>query len=228
VTIADLITMRSGVKWDEDYTNPKSDVNTFGFQPARKDGMDPVVAYMAKMPRAHKPGTTFHYDTGETELVGILVARAVKKPLAQYLSEKIWSKIGTEQDAVWMLDNAGYEHGGCCLSMTLRDYARFGLFFMHGGVADGEQVLPKGWVKDASTSQTLVDPKYPEEGYGYFWWVHPHGTYSAEGIFGQQVFLDPKNDLVIVFNSAWAHADDDKDWLAQAAYIAAVRKALAK
>ena len=228
VTIADLITMRSGVKWDEDYSNPKSDVAQFGLLPARKDGMDPVVAYMAKLPRAHKPGTTFHYDTGETELVGILVSRAVKKPLAQYLSEKIWSKIGTEQDAVWMLDGAGYEHGGCCISMTLRDYARFGLFFLHGGVANGEQVLPKDWVKEASTSHTLVDPKHPEEGYGYFWWIHPHGTYSAEGIFGQQVFLDPNDDLVIVFNSAWEKADEDKNWIAQWNYADAVMKALHK
>jgi len=228
VTIADLITMRSGVKWDEDYSNPKSDVAQFGLLPARKDGMDPVVAYMAKLPRAHKPGTTFHYDTGETELVGILVSRAVKKPLAQYLSEKIWSKIGTEEDAVWMLDGAGYEHGGCCLSITLRDYARFGLFFMHGGRAGNEQILPQGWVKDASRSHTPVDPKLPDEGYGYFWWIHGHGTYSAEGIFGQQIFLDPKHDLVIVFNSAWKTADEDKNWRAEAAYAAAVRKAVMK
>jgi CubicO group peptidase (beta-lactamase class C family) len=226
VTIADLITMRSGVKWNEDYGDPKSDVNQFGFQPARKDGQDPVVAYMAKLPRAHKPGTTFHYDTGETELVGILVSRAVKKPLAQYLSERIWTKIGTEQDAIWMLDGAGYEHGGCCISMTLRDYARFGLFFMHGGTANGEQILPANWVKEASASHTLVDPKRPEEGYGYFWWIHPHGTYSAEGIFGQQMFLDPKDDLVIVFNSAWEKADEDKNWIAQWNYADAVMKAL--
>ena len=228
VAIADLITMRSGVKWNEDYSDPKSDVNRFGLTTKPINGQDPVVAYMAKLPRAHKPGTTFHYDTGETELVGILVSRAVKKPLAQYLSEKIWSKIGTERDAVWMLDGAGYEHGGCCISMTLRDYARFGLFFLHGGVANGEQVLPKDWVKEASTSHTLVDPKHPEEGYGYFWWIHPHGTYSAEGIFGQQVFLDPKDDLVIVFNSAWEKADKDKNWIAQWTYADAVMKALHK
>ena len=228
VTVADLITMRSGVKWDEDYGNPKSDVAQFGLLPARTDGKDPVVAYMAKLPRAHKPGTTFHYDTGETELVGILVARAVKKPLAEYLSEKIWSKIGAEQDAVWILDKAGYEHGGCCLSMTLRDYARFGLFFMHGGRAGGEQVLPAGWVKDASRNHTPVDPRFPDEGYGYFWWIHGHGTYSAEGIFGQQIYLDPKHDLVIVFNSAWKTADEDKDWEAEAAYADAVRKAVMK
>jgi CubicO group peptidase (beta-lactamase class C family) len=226
VTVGDLITMRSGVKWDEDYGNPKSDVNQFGFQRVPKNGEDPVESYMAKLPRAHKPGTTFHYDTGETELAGLLVSRATKKNLADYFSEKIWSKIGTEQDAVWMLDTAGHEHGGCCISMTLRDYARFGLFFMHGGVADAKPVLPDGWVKAASSIQVMSDE--PNLGYGYFWWIHPNGTYEAEGIFGQSIFLDPRNDLVIVTNSAWPSADDTKLWDAQDAYFAAVRKVLAK
>jgi CubicO group peptidase (beta-lactamase class C family) len=224
VTVADLITMRSGVKWNEDYTDPKSDVNSFALQPARKDGMDPVVGYMAKLPRAHTPGTTFHYDTGETELAGILVSRATKKHLADYLSEKIWSKIGTEQDAIWMLDTSGYEHGGCCISMTLRDYARFGLFFLHGGVVDGKGVLPESWVKDASSKHVQSDEG--DLGYGYFWWVHPDGTYEAEGIFGQTIFIDAKDDLLIVTNSAWPVADDPKYWMAHDAYTAAVRKAL--
>jgi CubicO group peptidase (beta-lactamase class C family) len=225
VTVGDLITMRSGVKWNEDYADAKSDVNQFAFQPARKDGMDPVVAYMARLPRAHKPGTVFHYDTGETELTGILVSRATKKHLADYLSEKIWSKIGTEQDAIWMLDTAGYEHGGCCISMTLRDYARFGLFFMHGGMVDGKSVLPDGWVKDASSKHVQSDEG--DLGYGYFWWIHPDGTYEAEGIFGQTIFVDAKDDLLIVTNSAWPLADDPKYWMAHDVYTAAVRKALA-
>ncbi len=226
VTVGDLITMRSGVKWNEDYADPNSDVARFGQSPARKDGMDPIEASMAKLPRAHKPGKVFLYDTGETELAGILLARATKKHLADYLSEKIWSKIGAEQDAVWILDAAGQEHGGCCISMTLRDYARFGLFFMHGGKVDGLSVLPDGWVKAASSAQTPT--AYPGVGYGYFWWINDNGTYEAEGIFGQSILLDPANDLVIVTNSAWPTADDDKHWFAQAAYFAAVRKAVTK
>lgn len=224
VTVGDLITMRSGVKWNEDYADPNSDVGKFASAPARKDGMDPIEAYMAKLPRAHKPGTFFLYDTGETDLAGILVARATKKHLADYLSEKIWSKIGTEQDAVWMLDPGGEELGGCCISMTLRDYARFGLFFMHGGKVEGQDVLPEGWVKAASSEQTPTT--YPHLGYGYFWWIHDNGTFEAEGIFGQSVFIDPADDLLIVTNSAWPTADDDKYWIAQDAYFAAVRKAL--
>jgi CubicO group peptidase (beta-lactamase class C family) len=220
VAIRDLITMRSGVKWNEDYADPKSDVNRFGVQPARKDGLNPTLAYMAKLPRAHKPGSTFHYDTGETNLAGILVARATHQHLADYLSQKIWSKIGTEQDAIWMLDYGGEELGGCCISMTLRDYARFGLFFMHGG--DG--VVPKDWVKQASSWQVASDE--PHTGYGFFWWINPDGSYAAEGIFGQSIYLNPKEDLVIVTNSAWPEADAPRFYAVQDAYVAAVVKAL--
>jgi CubicO group peptidase (beta-lactamase class C family) len=226
VTVGDLITMRSGVKWNEDYSDPKSDVAQFALGKPGPNGEDAIEAYMAKLPRAHKPGTVFHYDTGETDLAGVLLARAVKKPLTQYLSEKIWSKIGAEQDVVWIVDQSGIEMGGCCISMTLRDYARFALFFMHGGAINGEQILPSGWVKAATTRHVQSDE--PGLGYGYFWWIHPNGTYEAEGIFGQSMFMDPKNDLVIVTNSAWPTADDDKYWAAQDAYFAAVEKALAK
>jgi CubicO group peptidase (beta-lactamase class C family) len=226
VTIGDLITMRSGVKWNEDYADPKSDIGQFSKGAKRADGMDPIEAYMAKLPRAHKPGTVFHYDTGETNLAGLIVARATKRHLADYLSQKIWTRIGAEQDAVWMLDQGGEELGGCCISMTLRDYARFGLFFLRGGVANGERILPGGWVKAATASH--VQSGEAGIGYGYFWWIHPGGFYEAEGIFGQSIFLDPKNDVVIVTNSAWPVADDDKYWAAQGAYFAAVEKALAK
>jgi CubicO group peptidase (beta-lactamase class C family) len=226
VTVGDLITMRSGVKWNEDYSDPKSDIGKFSLGQKRADGEDPIEAYMAKLSRAHKPGTVFNYDTGETDLAGILVARATRKNLADYLSQKIWTKIGTEQDAVWMLDRGGEELGGCCISMTLRDYARFGMFFMHGGIADGKQVLPDGWVKAAAASH--VKTGEGDLGYGYFWWIHPNGTYEAEGIFGQSIFLDPKKDLVIVTNSAWPTADDGKYWIAQDAYFTAVESALAK
>jgi CubicO group peptidase (beta-lactamase class C family) len=218
VTVGDLITMRSGVKWNEDYVDPKSDVNQFAFQPTTANGVDPIETYMAKLPRAHPPGTVFHYDTGETDLAGLLVARATRTHPADYLSQKIWTRIGAEQDAVWMLDQAGMELGGCCLSMTLRDYARFGLFFLRGG----QGVLPEGWVKDASTAHVATGD--PGEGYGYFWWISSGGTYAAEGIFGQTIYLDPKHDLIVVTNSAWAHADDPADWRSLAAFTAAVSR----
>ena len=225
VRVRDLITMRSGVKWNENYSDPKSDVNRFSLANT-KNGEDPVEAYLSGLPRAHRPGTVFNYDTGETDLTGILVARATHKHLADYLSERIWSKIGTEQDAVWMLDRAGEELGGCCISMTLRDYARFGLFFMHGGRVGDDESLPMGWVEAASKKQTPSD--FGQLGYGYFWWIHPDGAYEAIGIFGQSILIVPQQELVIVTNSAWPEADADRFYVARDAYVSAVRAALHK
>ncbi len=116
VTVRDLITMRSGVKWDENYSDPKSDVNRIITQP--------FVPFMKALPRAHKPGTVFNYNSGETNLVGVLVMHATHKHLADYLSGTIWSHMGAEQDGVWITGKDGNGAGGCCISMTLRDYAR--------------------------------------------------------------------------------------------------------
>ncbi len=212
VTVRDLLTMRSGVKWNEDYADPGSDVNSFS--------REPIVAYMKRLKRAHKPGTVFNYDTGETNLAGVLVMRATHKHLADYLSETVWSRIGADQDAVWMLDRQGDELGGCCISMSLRDTARFALFFMDGG----RGALPDGWTAQASSKQTASD--FAGLGYGFFWWVHDDGSYEAIGIFGQSVFVAPKEKLVIVTNSAWPEADATPRYVVHDAYVAAVRKAL--
>lgn len=226
VTVRHLLTMSSGAKWNEDYEDPKSDVNQFfALQPLSKDGENPVVAYMAKLPREAKPGTKFEYKTGESDLIGVLVANATHKHLADYLSEKIWSKAGMERNAVWMLDRSGAELGGCCLSMTLHDYARFGLFFMRGGVADGKDVLPEGWVKDASSTQIQSDQQH--YGYGFQWWIPPGGgAYEAIGIFGQSIYINPAEKLVIVTNSAWPQADADPYYASHDAFVAAVIETL--
>ncbi|RYG00891.1 MAG: class A beta-lactamase-related serine hydrolase, partial [Caulobacteraceae bacterium] len=112
VTVGQLITMTSGVKWNEDYTDLNSDVAKVGLS-IIEPGVNPVVSYMRRLPRAVTPGTKFNYSTGETDLVGVLVSNAVGKPLSQYLSEKIWAPFGMEQDAIWVEDVAGHERGGC-------------------------------------------------------------------------------------------------------------------
>ncbi|HXV01134.1 MAG TPA: serine hydrolase [Caulobacteraceae bacterium] len=219
VTIRQLITMTSGAKWNEDYADLNSDVARVGLTPP-EPGLGPVVSYMRHLTRETAPGTRFHYNTGETDLAGILVSNAVGMPLALYLSRKIWAPFGMERDGVWIEDTAGHERGGCCISMTLRDYARFGLFMLEGGVAGGRRVLPPGWIADATAAHVTEK----DFGYGYFWWIHP-GRYEAEGIFGQAIAVFPKERLVVAINSAWPRADDDADWIAQAAFLEAVRKA---
>jgi len=218
VSVHDLLTMSSGVAWNEDYSDPKSDIAQAGVP--LEAGVDPYISYVKRLGRAHSPGTTWHYNTAETNLMGIVVARAVGKSLAAYLSEKIWKPYGMERDAVWMVDRSGLELGGCCLSMTLRDYARFGQFMLDGGRAGGRAVTPASWVGEATRAQIANGLG----GYGYFWWIGPE-AFQAEGIYGQSILVYPKDRLVVVINSAWRHADDDADWIAMQAFQKAVRSA---
>jgi CubicO group peptidase (beta-lactamase class C family) len=220
VSIRDLITMTSGVKWSERYTDPNSDVAKFS-QLIYQFSASPELRYMAKLKRAHPPGKVFNYNTGETSLAGFLVERATHTSLARYLSEKIWKNMGAARDAVWMQDIRGHDIGGCCLSMTLRDAGRFGQFILDGG--DG--VLPKDWVKEATRKH--IDSDNGRLGYGYMWWTRKDGTFAALGFFGQMIYIDPKNRIVIVTDSAWRKAADMKAFDALDAYIAAITKVLA-
>jgi CubicO group peptidase (beta-lactamase class C family) len=201
VSIRNLLQMASGVKWDETYTDPKSDRRQMlEVQQAQRPGG--VLALMARLPRAAVPGAHWNYSTGETHVAGALLRAAVGKPLAEYLSERIWSKFGMESDATWWLESPeGLEVGGSGLSATLRDYVRFGLFLQDGGKAGGEQILPDGWVKEAG-SPKIVGGKSVD--YGYMLWPIPnaHGTinegaFEARGIFGQHVYVNPTEKIVI-------------------------------
>lgn len=201
VSVAQLLTMTSGVQWNEDYFDPKSDVAQFIMvQP--KPGEDPTVAYMRKLPRAHPPGTKWNYSTGETNLVGVLVTRATRKTLADYLSEKVWKPYGMEQDAVWMIDPSGHEIGGCCMSISLRDYARLGQLSLEGGAG----VVNPGWFADATKAHATV--REGGFGYGYQWWTYPGGAYGAQGIYGQTIMVHPASKTVIAMVSAWPKATD--------------------
>ncbi len=203
VTVRQVLTMTSGVKWNEDYTDPKSDVAQL-FTVAPDKGVDATVSYMRKLPQEAAPGTKWVYKTGETNLIGVLVTSATHKSLTQYMSEKIWRPYGMEKDAVWMIDDRGQEAGGCCLSMTLKDYGRVGEFMRGGAMAKGKAVLPKGWIAAATTKQ--AETGQPGHGYGYQWWTNDDGTYDGLGIFGQRLYIDPARKLVIVVSSAWPEA----------------------
>ena len=200
VTVRQLLTMTSGVRWNEDYFDPNSDVARFLQEPARP-GEDPVVAYMGRLPRAAEPGTRWNYSTGETNLVGSLVAAAEGRPLAQLLSERIWSRAGMEADAVWALDQGGREMGGCCVSATLRDWGRIGLMALEDGRLGGERIVPDDWFAQAVVKQAETGD--PGEGYGFQWWTQDDGIYSAYGIFGQAIRVDPERRLIIVMLSSW-------------------------
>ena len=201
VSVRQLLTMTSGVKWNEDYTDPKSDVAQFNLQKPVA-GEDITVSYMKSLPREAPAGSKWVYKTGETNLIGVLVSSATGKTLSQYLSEKIWKPFGMEQDAVWMLGATGHEISGCCLSASLKDYARFGQFILNGGVAGGQKVLPDDWLASATTKQAGID--IPGRGYGYQWWIpgFPNTDYTASGIYNQYIYIDPVTNVVIAKTSS--------------------------
>ncbi|GAA0731644.1 serine hydrolase domain-containing protein [Sphingomonas japonica] len=218
VTVAQLLTMTSGVKWNEDYTDANSDVARMYSVPVPA-GMDPTVAYMRTLPRDTPPGEKWVYKTGETNLIGVLVGRATGKPLATYLSEKVWKPAGMETDAFWMTDPSGKEVSGCCLSVSLRDYARMGQFALEG--APG--TVPANWIAEATRPH--ADFARAGYGYGYQWWTYPEGRYGAQGIFGQSILVDPKARVVIAMVGAWPKATDQALSAARAAFQAEVLRA---
>ena len=223
VSIRQILTMTSGVRWNEDYTDPKSDVARF-FMVTPPPGEDPTVAYMKTLPREAAPGTKWVYKTGETNLIGVIVTAATHKTLADYLTEKVWGPAGMEQDAVWMVDTRGQEVGGCCLSVSLRDYGRMGMFMIGGAKGpDGKSIVPEGWI--AAATRGGADTGWNGYGYGYQWWTRKDGTYDAVGIFGQLIHIDPARRLVVVINSAWAAADSDTHLPVRNALIDAVAAA---
>ncbi|OBV12443.1 beta-lactamase [Erythrobacter dokdonensis DSW-74] len=201
VTVRQLATMTSGVKWNEDYTDPNSDVaqmNRFVVE----YGPDAIVAQMKALPREAAPGAKWVYKTGETNLIGLLVENAVGLPLAEYAQSRIVEPAGFAGGLFWMVDPRGGNIGGCCLSITLADYARMGLFALEGG----KGVVPEGWFNEAGAAQVDFAPDMPGFGYGYQWWTYPAGAYGAQGIFGQGITLVPDKGLVFAYVGNWSRA----------------------
>jgi CubicO group peptidase (beta-lactamase class C family) len=224
VSIRQLVTMTSGVHWTEDYGDPQSDVARFNNH-VPEPGVDALVSYLRKLPREAPAGSRFHYSTGETNLVGLLVATATGKTLSAYLSEKIWVPAGMGQQATWILNKTGQEIGGCCIQASTRDYARIGQFILEGARVNGQPIAPEGWLQEATRQQ--VTTNRPDQGYGYMWWIYPDGSFAARGIFGQGLFIDPKRQLVIASNGNWGKAaTDPKAMAARDAFYRTVQAAV--
>ncbi|MCK0128213.1 serine hydrolase [Erythrobacter sp. F6033] len=199
VTVEQIATMTSGVAWNEDYTDPNSDVAAMN-RYVVEYGADAIVAQMKTLKREAPPGEKWVYKTGETNLIGLLVENAVGMSLAEYSQTKIVEPAGFEGGLFWMVDPRGGNIGGCCLSITLSDYARMGQFALEGG----GDVVPSGWFGEAGDSK--VDFGDTGFGYGYQWWTYPGDNYGAQGIFGQAITIVPEEELVFAIISNWPTA----------------------
>ena len=209
VTVRDVLTMTSGVRWTERYTDPTSDRRRLlEAQIAQRRGA--ALDVMRALPAAAPPGTINTYSTGETQVAGEIVRGATGQWLADYLSERIWRRAGMEHVALWWLDaENGIEIGGSGLSATLRDFGRFGLFILEDGIVGTDTILPAGWVREA-TSPKVLSSGTPLD-YGYLWWTassdaaRRDGAFTAQGIHGQFIYVNPRARVVIVQLSARPH-----------------------
>ncbi len=204
VTIEQLLTMTSGVRWSEDYTDPESEVaRLFVLEP--DPGESQVVTLMKALPRVAPAGERFVYKTGETNLLGELVENAVGMPLAEYAKTKIVDPAGFENPMFWQTELTGGNIGGCCIQMTLPDYARFAQFILDGGA----DTVPADWIDAAGSTQVDFGNG---SGYGYQWWTYGSGVFGAIGIFGQSITLFPEDDIALVVLSNWPSATGDTLW----------------
>ena len=203
VTVGDLSSMASGQKWGEAYYNPFSVTSAAYFV----NSLDTLIL---NQPIHHKPGQTFHYQSGTTQLLGMVIKRATGKKLSDYLSEKLWKPMGAEHPALWQLDSdeSGMEKAFCCLASNARDFARFGKLFKNNGQWDGQQLL------DSSFVALALKPRFQESPeYGYGWWLDNYKdrkVYMMRGHLGQYVLVVPDEDLIVV---RLGHLKDKKSTL---------------
>lgn len=224
VSVRQLLTMTSGIAWDEDYEDHNSDVAQMYLQPCVGDEAH-ILTYMKKLKAAYKPSEKWNYSTGETDLVGILIQKATGKSLAEYLSEKIWRPFGMQQCAYWLADECSEMNiGGSGLSSSLRDYARLGTLMLHEGKIGDKNILAEEYLTEATS--LLYQTNDQGGGYGYLWWRNPDGSYVAHGIFGQMIYIDPTENIIIAQMAAWPQAGSKELSQKQQAFIDAVKRSL--
>jgi CubicO group peptidase (beta-lactamase class C family) len=199
-----LLQMSSGVRFVENYSG-RDDVARLAADTFLQTGPGGVEAVTPFNERAVPAGTKFSYASVETQVLGLVLRNAVGRPVAEYLSEKIWRPMGAEADATWLVDRAGQESTYCCINAVLRDYARLGLLLAHDGNWRGRQIIPAAWIEEATRvrpEQGHLKPGVatPYLGYGYQVWIVPgeRRIFALLGVRGQTILVDPTARLVMV------------------------------
>lgn len=192
VTIKHLLQMTSGLDYNEGYFNPFGNVATFYYgTKLRKE--------VSKLKLKHEPGEKFEYLSGNTQILGLVLERAIKdKTISEYLEEKLWIPLEMEYDASWSIDRKkdGIEKAYCCLNARAKDFAKIGRLYLNKGNWNGKQIVSEEWV----AASTKVDRSEGSVNYyQYQWWLpSENGDFMARGILGQYVYVYPDKDLVIV------------------------------
>jgi len=210
-TVRQVLDMTTGIKFSEAYTDENSDIWAMGRaaglrpRPAGYQGPMTLLDYLRTVKKESAHGEVFAYKTANTETLAWILRRVTGKPLGELLRERYWTKLGMEHDAYFLVDPAGSDSAGGGLNLTLRDMARFGEMMRLGGQFNGQQIVPKAVIDDiqrggdrdafAKSGDTLrVGWSYRNK-----WWIshNEHGAFTALGIHGQAIYIDPKAEMVI-------------------------------
>ncbi|QOW11961.1 serine hydrolase [Kaistella flava (ex Peng et al. 2021)] len=211
-TVRQVMDMTTALKYSEDYANPKADIWDFSAagnplpKPADYKGPNGYYEYLETVKKEGKHGEVFGYKTVNADALGWIISRATNKSVTQLLSEKIWSKIGMEEDAYYQVDGKGIAFAGGGFNAGLRDLARFGELIRNKGMYNGNQIIPAQAVKDiekGGDKTAFAKSDHPDlKGWSYrnMWWMteNKDGAYAARGVHGQTIYIDPVAEMVIV------------------------------
>lgn len=208
-TLRQILDMTTNIAYSEDYTSPTADIANLvragGMAPRRAGDATPdgFRAYLPTIAKSGPHGKSFTYRTANTDVLAWVLHRVSGKPLHQLVSEMFWQRLGMEQDGYYTIDSHGTEFGGGGFNACLRDLARFGEMMRLGGSIDGQQIVPAAVVADIAAGG---DPaKFAPAGYATLpgwsyrnqWWVSPHGPFTARGVRGQMIWVDPATEMTI-------------------------------
>lgn len=224
VTIEQILTMSSGIGFDEDYLNPFS-------YPARSLYGSDLREITKKYKPEYPPGELFDYQSGNTQLLAFLIEKVTGTTVSDYAARKLWGPIGASRDALWSLDREnGMERAFCCFNSNVRDFALFGELYRNRGIVDGDTLVdPEYW--EAATSPAALQRKEggPNNTYGYQWWIlqdEEFNCFYARGLNGQYIFVLPEQECVIVrLGRKWSserlnnHPVDVYEYIRQGQYI---------
>ena len=206
VRIKDILQMSSGASWNEDYSDPNSDINRSSKIFAIGGSLD---EFSASLKKELKPGSYNRYNSTDTQVLGMLLREATRISVTKYMEEMLWHPMGAQDSGYWILDSKNMEMAYAGFNATARDYAKLGELYRLGGKINGKQIIPRDWVKasvkpDAPHLMPGDNPlsDFPL-GYGYQWWVPDlSGDFSAIGVYNQFIYVSPKSNMVIVKLSA--------------------------
>lgn len=197
-SVRDILTMSSGVKFNEDYLDFWSDINRMGRVLALGQSMDGFAASLKE--REAEPGARWHYVSIDTHVLGMIIRGATGEDIPELMERHILAPLGMEKAPYYLTDGYGVSFVLGGLNVTTRDYARFGQMIAQGGEWQGRQVVPRDWVEESTSPQAPGGV-----GYGYQWWIADGaapGEVNAQGIYGQYIWIDRARNVVIAVNAA--------------------------